>query len=347
MTLQYLRNLSLVVANPSGAGIELGKLRVVFEVKRGDKQTPNSADIKVYNLSQTTMNALRANKNAQPEFTQLVLKVSYGAQPPVQILWGSITQVRIGREDQKNAYVAFTAADGDEAYNFDPTAFTLAAGATPLMGVKSVIRDMANFKSGSPTGQSTNGQAITQGYMPPSLTTNPQQSIRGRSYFGNCRDVMRKIADNHDCWWSIQDGQVTFIPRTGFIPDAPVLITPTTGLIGVPEQTQNGLKVKVLLNPALKIGTLIKLDSTDINQLRYGIDKGSSNGGTFALNAKLAQGATKLNADGLYYVMRVDHTGDSRGTPWYSDLTCLAVDATLVPPAILNATSIYPVVYRY
>jgi baseplate hub protein gp41 len=342
LTLQYLRNLSLVVADPSGTGIELGKLRCVFEVKRGDKQTPNTCDVKAYNLSQTTMNALRATKNGVPEFTQLVLKVSYGTQPPVQIFWGSIGQVRIGREDQKNSYVAFTAADGDESYNYAPTAFTLSAGANPVTPLQRIISDMANFASSSPTQQTTSGQPTTQGYVPPAMTSSTNQSIRGRSFYGNCRDKLRQLAEANDCWYSIQDGQVTFIPRTGYIPEPPVLITPSTGLIGVPEQTQTGLKVKVLLNPNIKIGRTIQLQSTDINQLRYGQDLGS-----IKTNLVLPAGATKLNADGLYYVMRCDHTGDSRGVPWYSDLTCLAVDATLVPKSVTASTTISNVITRY
>ena len=32
---------------------------------------------------------------------------------------------------------------------------------------------------------------------------------------------------------------------------------------------------------------------------------------------------------GLYYVMVANHTGDTRGQNWYTDMTCLAVDATL------------------
>ena len=68
MTQQYLRNLSLVVANPSGDGLELGSLRVVFQIHRGDTTTPNSCDVRVYNLSDATANTV------DNEFTQLALK---------------------------------------------------------------------------------------------------------------------------------------------------------------------------------------------------------------------------------------------------------------------------------
>jgi hypothetical protein len=343
MSLQYGRNVSLIVASPSGQGVDLGKFRIVFEVKRGDKQTPNSCDVKVYNLSQSTANSLRANKNGVPEFTQLTLKVSYGTQPPQQIFWGSITQVRIGREDQKNSYVAFTAADGDESYNFAPTAFTLAAGSTPLSPIQTIIGDMARFAYGGPTKQSTDGQPITQGYIPPSLQHSTQRTLRGRTYFGDCQAELRSIAEQNDCWHSVQDGQLTFIPKTGYIPEPPVLITPATGLIGVPEQSQNGLKIRVLLNPTIKIGRVIKLQSSDVNQLRYGLDQGSVASNLFLLQG----GATKLNADGLFYVMRAEHSGDTRGTPWYTDLTCLAVDVSQVPASVTASTTISKVIFRY
>jgi hypothetical protein len=35
--------------------------------------------------------------------------------------------------------------------------------------------------------------------------------------------------------------------------------------------------------------------------------------------------------------MRADHTGDTRGQNWYSDLTCLSVDATVTNVEALNA----------
>jgi hypothetical protein len=329
MSQQYLRQLSLIVANSAGQGIELGALRVTFEVRRGDTQTPNTCDVKVWNLSIQTSNALRYR--GASEFTQLSLKVAYQGQPLAQIFRGSIKQVRQGREDQRNSYIAITAADGDEAYNFAPAAFCLAKGNTAQNSVQAILSVMVNAILGSPTGGG-GGQPITQGYSP---TLNPNKSIRGRVFYGNCRDELREIADSQDCVWSIQDGQSTFIPKTGYIPSPPVLITPSTGLIGVPEQTQNGLEVRVLLNPSIKIGQTIKLDSTNINQLRYGLDTQS-----VANNLNLAEGAAKLNGDGLYYVLRANHAGDTRGTQWYTDLICLAVDATVPTPTSVEQAAI-------
>ncbi len=322
MTQQYLRNLSLVVADPAGKGLELGALRCVFETHRGDTQSPNTCDVKVYNLSADTANLIYS-----PEFTQLSMKVGYGAasasgKPPVlqSIFQGSIKQVRLGREDQKNSYVAITAADGDEAYNFSALALTLGAGATASDVVQSLIKQMATAVASSPTGGSA-GQQVTQGYLP---TLNANQFSRGRTLYGLCRDEMRDFAGANDCKWFIQDGAVELVPNTGYIQAPPVLITPFTGLIGTPEQTQNGLELTVLMNPSIKIGRTVQLDYSNINQLRYGTDKEST-----LLNTLLAQTSTKLSPSGTYYVMKAEHSGDTRGTPWYTKLTCLATDITL------------------
>jgi len=111
------------------------------------------------------------------------------------------------------------------------------------------------------------------------------------------------------------------------------VISPTNGLIGVPEQTQNGLEIRTLLNPALKIGQLIKLDSSNINQYRYGLTT------AVAQNLRL-KALIDLSADGTYYVMRANHFGDTRGNDWYTDLVCLSCDAKVQEAAVQQAAII-------
>ena len=149
----------------------------MFETHRGDTQTPNTCDIKIYNLQQSTANQLAPNGGVS-EFSQLLLKVAYGSDPLMQIFYGSIKQTRRGREDQLNSFVALTAADGNGAYNFAPAAFTLASGAVQQTAFTSLIQAMAQTSiAGSPVGQGS-GQVISQGYAP---ILSPTPSIRGRN----------------------------------------------------------------------------------------------------------------------------------------------------------------------
>ena len=319
MTTQYLRQLSLVVANAAGQGVELGSFRVVFRVQRGDTNTPNACDVRIYNLTDDEANSLLQTQT--PEFTQLVLKAGYQSQTLGLLFSGSIKQTRKGREDQRNSYLDITAADGDAAYNYSATALSLVASQnTPKNAIEQIVQRMAGVAIGSPIGGG-NGQTVSMGYTPSTLNPNP--GVRGRVYYGDSVDALTEIAEANDCTWSIQNGQVVFIPKTTYLPDEAIVISPLTGLIGVPEQTQNGLTMRVLLNASIKIGQRVQLIAPAINQLRYGLDANSQ-----ALASLQKTSETKINLQGMYYVMRADHQGDTRGIPWYTDLVCLAVDAT-------------------
>lgn len=308
---QYRRKFSVLVGDGAGAALDLSELRVTFQIRRGDLQTPNSADVRIYNVADQTAHRIRS------EGTRIVIQAGYEGNFGL-IFDGTIKQVRKGRVDARDSYVDITAADGDMAYNYSTLAVSLAAGATPDDAMQAFVKSMA-------------AQGISQGYKP-ELSTNG--SVRGRVYYGMTRDELREWAEVQDVLWSIQDGKLTLIPKTSYIPGEVPVISSATGLIGVPEQTQNGIEMRVLLNPSLKIGERIKLDST-VNLYRYGLDVPSQ------AVSEFQRQQIKTNADGLYYVMVANHSGDTRGNDWYTDLICLAVDAT-VPPAMALRAAIAP-----
>ena len=313
-TLQYLRKLTLAVGNAAGQATDFSNQRCVFSVRRGDFQTPNSCDVRIYNLSQKTANSL----TDPAQFTQVAIQAGYEGNFGL-IFRGTIKQVRLGRVDARDSYVDITAADGDEAYNFSPMALSLAAGSTPKSDLQAFIRSMAEA-------------GVSQGYAP---QFSESGRVRGRVFYGLTRDELRQFAKDNDVVWSIQDGQLTLIPQVSYIPGEVPVISPQTGLLGIPEQTQNGILMRVLLNPSLKIGQRVLLQSNAINQYRYGLDVQSQ-----ATNPLLAR-SIKTSADGTYYVMKADHNGDTRGNDWYTQLTCLAVDAT-VPPNLASQGAINP-----
>lgn len=308
MTQQYLRKASLIVGGQDEKALDLSTLRFRFAIRRGDLQTPNSADIRVYNVSDSTADRIRQIL-PQPEFTRVVIQGGYDGNFGI-LFDGEIKQVRRGRESSTDTYIDITAADGDSAYNFSMMSISLAAGSTPKDHVSAVLKDMA-----------THG--ITEGYIP-DLPGNPLP--RGKVMYGMSRDEMRKIARNTQTAWSIQDGKLQIVPETAYIPGEVPVITSATGMIGLPEQTQRGINVRVLLNPNIKIGQAIKLDNKSIQGYRFGLAAGPQQ-----LQNENTEMQAKINSDGLYYVMCADHVGDTRGNEWYSDLTCLAIDATITP----------------
>lgn len=313
--LQYLRQISCVIGAQGGQALEFKDFRVVFTVKRGDLQSPNTCDVRIYNLSDNTANQV------QDEFTYIALQAGYEANFGL-VFRGTVKQVRKGRTDQKDSYLDITAADGDEAYNFAPAVGALAAGYTAQDHWAFLAKQMEPY-------------GVRAGPMPPFLSTNG--STRGRVFCGMAKDELRAFANSQGCTWSIQDGQLTLIQKSGYVASGKVpVISPQSGLIGMPEQTQNGIAIRTLLNPRLKIGQLIQLQS-GVNQARLDTNLDSA----FQTNYNL-QNAAKVAGDGVYYVMVAEHTGDTRGNPWYTDLVCLAADATQIPSGLLQQQTVQP-----
>ncbi len=214
---QYLRKASLIIGNDEGNGRDFSELRFKFSIRRGDIQTPNTADIRIYNLSEQTAQAV------QKEFTRVILQAGYEGNFGV-IFDGQIKQVRRGRETQTDTYLDITAADGDSAYNFAFSATSLAAGSTPIDHFNVVAKDMAEH-------------GVSEGYAP-DLPGNPLP--RGKVIYGMSRDIMRNVAKNTDTSWSIQDGKLTMIPQTAYVPGEIPVLTSATGVIGLPELNRTG-----------------------------------------------------------------------------------------------------------
>ncbi len=288
----YPRRCSLIVGD-DGQGLELAGMRVVFKTHHADYETPNHADIRVYNLSAET--AQRIGR----EFSRVVLQAGYGGTMGL-IFDGTVRQVGRGRENGTDSYVDILAGDGDRAYNHAVVNITLAAGSTAADQVRSAREAMA-------------GHGVDTGYIPelggPALP-------RGRVLYGMARKTMREAAQSTNTAWSIQDGMIQMIPTQGYRPGEAVALTAETGLVGRPEQTNEGIKVRALLNPRFRVGGRIKLDNTSIKEFRTELKVGAFNK------------APRLDDDGLYRILAVDFSGDTRGGEWYADLICVGIDAT-------------------
>ncbi|WP_455154514.1 phage protein [Cupriavidus campinensis] len=298
-TAQYGRKASLIIGQNDGPALDLSELRFRFDVRRGDLQTPNSARVRVYNVSENTAQRI------EREFTRVVLQAGYQGNYGI-IFDGTLVQVRRGRESQTDTYLDLTVADGDRAYNFAVVNQTLAAGSTLSDHIGVCTKEMEHYGVGS-------------GYVTP-VVGKPLP--RGKVMFGMARDFLRIAAKTHAMVWSIQDGKLQMVSETSYAPGEIPKITAETGMVGMPEQTQNGITIKMLLNPSIKIGRLIEIDNASVQRYEYGLGIGQQ-----AQNDFIAQ-RNVLQNDGFYYVMVAEHNGDTRGNDFYTEAICLAADGT-------------------
>lgn len=308
---QYLRGVNLVVKNANvgralaQANSDEPDLRFRFRTHQQDAESPNNADIRVYNLAESTVREIRA------EYDSVVLQAGYRDGAVGTIFAGTIKQFRIGRENNIDSYLDLLVSDGDVGYNFGVIASTLAAGQNLSDAVSAAAKAM--------------GMTVDQPNLPTDLTG--AQFIRGKVMFGMGRDILRDAARSVDATWSIENGQVQLTALTSYLPGEAVTLNALTGLVGIPELTDQGVHLRCLLNPKLRVGGLVRLNNGDINQLFQRTTSDPTRFDSFKI-----QVLPSLAADGLYRLYCVEHAGDSRGQEWYSDLTMLAVNSNSVQP---------------
>ena len=311
----------MTAPNPSGAlfdrrvtlflvqgdkALDLSELQFTFETYQEDEQSPNSCSIRVFNLSDATL------KKIQTEYSRVVLQAGYVNAAFGTIFDGGIIQYRIGRnEGSPDTYLDILAADGDLAYNFATINQTLKAGSSASERLTAVANSMAS-----------KGVSVGHIVIPSSGGILP----RGKVLFGMAKTMMRTQVQSVNCTWSIDNGQINVIPLDGYLPGDAVVLTSATGLIGRVEQTQDGMRARLLLNPLVTVGGLVKIDNASINvtisnpsvalpvgQLIYNQRVG------IALPADVA-------TDGLYRVYVAEYKGNTRGQEWYTDIVALAVN---------------------
>jgi hypothetical protein len=294
---QYLRACTLICYGTNLNGLDLSNLRIKFSVKQTDSQSPNTADIRVYNVSEETALSMLINLNPPSGISfstpgRVVLQAGYQSNFGV-IFQGNIKQIILGRESATDTFVDIVAGDGHLAYNYAIVNTTLAAGSSPAQQIAAASTPMNPYN-------------VKLGYI------SPQQQTylpRSKVMYGNARNYLRSIAQSQNQTWSIQSEQITFIPKTSYLPGTAVVITSKTGLIGTPQQTNEGVNVKCLLNPIIKVGGRINIAEATVQNFKIMPNSNSS-----------ANIAPPLTQDGNYYVLTLEQTGDTRGVEWYTNI---------------------------
>jgi hypothetical protein len=281
-------------------GLDLSNLHFRFETSQVDDQSPNACSIRVWNLAESTV------KRMVDRFDGVVVQAGYNDGPFGTVFAGAVKQFRFGRDNNVDHYVDILASDGDVGYNFGVIASTLAAGTSTRDAINAAVKAMG---------------------LPP-VRKAPVQFGAGQTYirakvaFGMGRNVLRDTARSLDASWSITNGEVQFTPLTGYQPGEAVVLNSKTGLIGIPELTNDGVRCRCLMNPKIRVGGLIKINNDEINRTIQQNPKDLRQFNSWSDINHLA----RVSADGTYQVFVAEHHGDTRGQEWYSELICLSVD---------------------
>lgn len=302
----WRRYCTLALVDDEGQELYLSELRITLDVRQFDNQSPNTADVYIYNPAPDTVWKL------EREFKRLVIWAGY-EDLLGPIFEGTIKQFRYGRLSATDTFLNLRVADGDVAYTQAVINTTLSAGATAEDCVNAILEVLRPF-------------GIQRGTIE---GLPPDQSPRAITLSGNVRDVLRDLASSWRTSWSFQLMRLNITPLDwkGINEQDPIVLNAATGLINRPEQTLEGIRVRCLLNPRLTANSTIKLDNASIQRGAYDLSYLGEGQNEQLRNIRITE-------DGLYRVLSVDHFGDTHGNDWYSDVVCVAVgDPIPIPQA--------------
>jgi hypothetical protein len=297
--------------------------RMTFQVRHADIGTPGTAEIRVYNLSNTTAAAVIQ------EFDQVILEAGYQTGHFGIIFRGTIKQFKRGRENATDSYLDIFAADGDLAINHSTIAKTLPPQNTADDRTRALV-DAMKHQAGLGEGEIAK---FPGGVLP-----------RGAVLYGSNADEMYEHARTAGATWSVQDGQLQLLASTAYKRGDIVVINSGTGMVGVPEVTQDGIYVTTLLNPNVYVKGRVQLDNRTLNQTflpgganpQGQIFEAPGASGQFGF-AQLQPFLASTAQDGVYCILVIDHAGDTRGLPWYTRLNCLNINPDQPFDAALSA----------
>lgn len=287
----YGRRYRVIVEGAAGNALDVSDLRCTFDIKKTYAMEPNQSSVTIYNLSPKTENALIA------EGQRIIVEAGYEGEQYGLIFDGNVLQPIRSKESATDYALTLLGLDGDRylAYGFVNVA--LVAGQT----ARTVLETCAQ-KSTVPADM---------GQISANLGSKPLP--RGKVLFGMARDYLRQISRGNSAAFSIQDGKIV-IQDPAWLADEIFSLSPTSGLIGYPEQTEYGMSCRMLLNPRLKIGSPVHIDNSLIRGRRY----------------QSGQGIRQLDSDGIYKIITLRHFGDTHGADWYTEIETVA-QAGIVP----------------
>lgn len=331
---QYLRKINLSVfgttgggqgkdltgwgPSPQGQGGAPISLTIDFRVKRTVLQSVNLLYARVYNLSPQTMDEVT-------EYKRVSLSAGYRTGRYAEIFRGTVVQYIRGKENPTDTYLDIYAGDADTALNSNVIAQTFEKSTT----VKAIIEGMAKRYTGY-------NQEIGEPYVDIDDTFGSQKILRAYSAMGMLSERIREwaLAANADHF--IDMGRPIVLGRKKYMPGETVVLNPNTGLIGMPEVTAQGIQIRCLLNPLLGVGSLVKLETSLISGVPYAPGQSGVNplpGIPLEQRKPEATFGQQISSaftspTGTYKIMMLEHNGNIRGNPWYTDMVCIALDQT-------------------
>jgi len=303
-------------AGKSNKGRELSQLRITFNIKHQQAGTPATLWARVYNMSPDTMAKVI-------QFGKVQVKAGYEYAAYGLVFEGKVIQYRRGKENPTDTYLEVHASDGDDRINRAVLLETFPEGSTDKTILDQAIKELGYEKN----------KVVTKNLIE---DLEKEITLRSNTKLIPVRDQLRELMNKHNATYFFQHGKIVVMKRDETLTEKAVVLSPKTGLIGLPQVTPQGIQAQCLLNPNIKVGSKVKIETAILSGVPFTpgtqvtVDKNNQIQGSPAGGIKREWGTSLETAwtspTGTYKVVFLEHQGDTRGDAWYCNMTCVALD---------------------
>jgi hypothetical protein len=304
MSQNYLRACHIFIAALGKTyTCDFDSIRLRFSIKQATVAVPNTATIRLTNMNRKSAEQLCKNPSSEGTF----VSISAGYQGNEGMIFqGHIVRPIYGRENPTDTLCQILCTDGNQAMSHATVNKALPPGSTPKDHLNVAIQAMKKY-------------GVNLGFVGPNVDLSTPTYPRSVSLFGMARQLIDDIAHSKGATWGIQNLAVNMLKPSDSIPGGAFELNSQTGLIGMPTLTPDGVYVRTLINPQMKIDSLVHIDQSLIQGYLPSL------GPTGEINPQFGSGApiASIAADGIYRIVKIDVEGDTRGQPWYMDMLVL------------------------
>lgn len=295
----YGRKYRILVLMSDGTAFDVSEVRCSFEIPKTQLGTPQQAIITLYNLSPETENSIIQNGQ------QVVVEAGYNGSFYGKIFSGNIIQPVRSKENGTDYKLTLVALDSNRFTTYGLVGVTLNSNLSMRDAILNVA-SRANYP-------------IETGSIADTRITYP----RGKVMFGKPSDYLTQMAKTMNATYYTEDGKVNIVQAKQLESGEIFDLGPQTGLIGTPKQNDTGIEFSCLLNPLITLNSLVRIDNKKIDQYQY------------------SQGTAirSLDSQGIYRVITVKYSGDTRGNNWKCE--CGAIGQAGILPSFLSNPSMY------
>lgn len=290
----FLRDAELIVgtktssANTVPGDARMIKNRVKFTVDKQSEGNANKATLSIYNLSQDTRNFLEKSDNFA------IMRAGY-KDAISTIFTGDIIK---GKHERNGPDIVtnLECGDGELALRDAMVSIGLGPGAKNTQIINSAIAAITSL-------------AVARGFVDQIEEVTYNQ---GFTYSGPAKQLLKEQLKQVGMEFHIQDGELNILFPNKTDQQIAVEVTPDTGLVGFPTKTPEGVDFTSLLNPSIRPGRAVKIESKQFQ-------------GAFGSQSGVASNSL-IHSGSIVVVKRVVHDGDTDEGTWLSKVECRTVE---------------------